>query len=194
MQIGCAPWNGFRLVLVSTHIFQQCSSGPKSVDQVLLLVSVLCQNLLVWPRWKCWFVLRRCFFCTFEYLQCWAGVQVALGHGVLRCSDLQHCKDLTLTDDALMGITWRMKKRSVQVPWAALRIGVSGRDWAVQWLEMLSHHGLPGKDFVILAPSHDLKSFKDLVANFYHRQSMFRTLLFHSGFTASEAMTFSCHS
>ena len=61
-------------------------------------------------------------------LQCWAGVQVALGHGVSRWSDLQHSKDLTLTDDALMGITWRMKKRSVQVPWASLRIGVSGRD------------------------------------------------------------------
>ena len=116
-------------------------------------------------------------------LQCWAGVQVALGHGVLRWSDLEHCKDLTLTDDALMGITWRMKKRSVQVPWAALRIGVSGRDWAVKWLEVLSHHGLPGKDFVILAPSHDLKLFKDLVANFYHCQSMLRTLLLHSGFS-----------
>ena len=127
-------------------------------------------------------------------LQCWAGVQVALGHGVLRWSDLQHSKDLTLTDDALMGITWRMKKRSVQVPWAALRIGVSGRDWAVKWLEVLSYHGLPGKDFVILAPSHDLKSFKDAVANFYHCQSMLRTLLLHSGFTAAEAMTFSCHS
>ena len=93
-----------------------------------------------------------------------------------------------------MGITWRMKKRSVQVPWAALRIGVSGRDWAVKWLEVLSHHGVPGKDFVILAPSHDLKSFKDLVANFYQCQSMLRTLLLHSGFTASEAMMFSWHS
>ena len=59
MQIECcAPWNGFRLVLVSKHIFQQCSSGPKSVDKVLQLVRVLCQNLPVWPRWKCWFVLR----------------------------------------------------------------------------------------------------------------------------------------
>ena len=127
-------------------------------------------------------------------LQCWAGVQVALGHGVLRWSDLQHSKDLTLTVDALLGITWRMKKRSVQVPWAALRMGVSGRDWAVKWLEVLSYHGLPDKDFVILAPSHGLKSFKGAVANFYHCQSMLRTLLLHSGFTASEAMTFSCHS
>ena len=58
----------------------------------------------------------------------------------------------------------------------------------------MSHHGLLGKDFVILAPSHDLKSFKDLVSNFYHCQSMLRTFLLHSGFTSSEAMTFSCHS
>ena len=99
-------------------------------------------------------------------------------------SDLQHSKDST----------WRMKKRSVQVPWAALRIGVSGRDWAVKRLEVLSYHGFPGKDLVILAPSHNLKSFKDAVANFYHCQSMLRTLLLHSGFTATEAMTFSCHS
>ena len=127
-------------------------------------------------------------------LQCWAGVQVALGHGVLRWSDLQHSKDLTLAGGALMGITWRMKKRSVQVPWAALRIGISGRDWAFKWLEVLTYHGLPGKDFVILAPSHDLKSFKDAVAKFYHCQSMLRTLLLHSGFTASEAMTYSYHS
>ena len=33
MQIECCVhWNGFRLVLVSKHIFQQCSSGPKSVE------------------------------------------------------------------------------------------------------------------------------------------------------------------
>ena len=147
------------------------------------------------PRWKCWFVFEELFFSApSSILQCWAGVQVALGHGVLRWSDLQHSKDLTLAGGALMGITWRMKKRSVQVPWAALRIGISGRDWAFKWLEVLTYHGLPGKDFVILAPSHDLKSFKDAVAKFYHCQSMLRTLLLHSGFTASEAMTYSYHS
>ena len=53
-----------------------------------------------------------------------------------------------------------MKKRSVQVPWAAFRIGVSGRDWAVKWLEVLSYHGLRGKDFVILAPLHTQTEIK----------------------------------
>ena len=172
--------------MASKHIFQQCSSGPKSVDHVLLLVSVLRQNLARMATVEMLVCFEELVFSApSSILQCWAGVQVSLGHGVSRWSDLQHSNDLTLTDDALMGITWRMKKRSVQVPWASLRIGVSGRDWAFKWLEVLSHHGLLGKDFVILAPSHDLKSFKDLVANFHHCQSMLRTLLLHSGFTAS---------
>ena len=143
----CVPWNGFRLVLLSKHIFKQCLSGPKSVDHVLP-VSVLRQSQLAWPRWKCWFVLKSWFFCTFQ-----VSYNVGLVCRLLWAtefyggSDPQHSKDLTLTDDAIMGITWRMKKRSVQVPWAALRIAVSGRDWALKWLEILSHHGLPGKDF-----------------------------------------------
>ena len=102
MQIECCgPWNGCRLVLVSRHIFQQCSSGPKSVDQVLQLVSVRCQNLPVVEMLVCFEELD--FSAPSITLQCWARVQVALGHGVLRWSDLQHSKDLTLTDDALMG-------------------------------------------------------------------------------------------
>ena len=174
----------FSAVFVRSQVSGSCSAGERPSPKPSRMATV---EMLV--------CFEELFFSALSsILQCWAGVQVALGHGVLRWSDLQHSKDLTLSDDALMGITWRMKKRSVQVPWTALRIGVSGRDWALKWLEILSHHCLPGKDFVILAPSHDLKSFKDLVAIFYHCQSMLRTLLLHSGFTASEAMTFSCRS
>ena len=110
---------------------------------------------------------------------------MALSQGIERWSDLQHGKDLTLTDDALMGVSWRMKKRSVEVPWAALRVGVSGRDWAVLWLKELSNHGLPWEDFIILAPSHDLRSFHSKLPSLPS---------YHSGFTPSEAMSFSCRS
>ena len=55
----------------SKHIIQQCSSVPKSVDHVLL-VSVFRQNLIVWPRWKCWFVSKSWFFLHLQVsLQCW---------------------------------------------------------------------------------------------------------------------------
>ena len=84
------------------NIFQQCSCGPKSVDQVL--VSVLCQTVLVWPRWKMLVCFEELFFSApSSILQCWAGVQVVLGHGVLRWSDLQHSKDSTLNGRCLNG-------------------------------------------------------------------------------------------
>ena len=94
----------------SKHIIQQCSSGPKSVDHVLL-VSVLRQNLLVWPRWKCWFVLKSWFFPHLQVSYS-VGVVCRLLWATELCGgqNLQHSKDLTLTDDALMGITWRVRR------------------------------------------------------------------------------------
>ena len=110
----------FSAVFVWSQVSGSCSAGERPLPKPARVATV---EMLV-----CFEELG--FSAPSSILQCWAGVQVALGHGVLRWSDLQQSKDLILTDDALMGITWRMKKRSVQVPWAALRIGVSGRDWA----------------------------------------------------------------
>ena len=72
----------------------------------------------------------------------------------------------------------------------SIRVGASGRGWAVQWLKEFSNHGLPGKDFVILAPLHDLQSFKQSKANF-HCQPTLRSPLLHPGFTPSETTTLS---
>ena len=73
---------------------------------------------------------------TAPFWRCWAGVFAALGHGVLRWSDLQHSKDLTLTSDAVFGTTWRMKGKTTHVPWAALRFGLSGSDWGYGVVEL----------------------------------------------------------
>ena len=67
-------------------------------------------------------------------LRCWAGAFAALGHGVLRWADLQHSEDITLTTDAVFGVTWRMKGKSIKTPWAALRKGFSTRDWGGAWV------------------------------------------------------------
>ena len=58
-----------------------------------------------------------------------AGFIVLMAHGCLRCADAQHSRDLHLTSDAIIGTTWRMKRKRRQQLWAALRVGVSGRDW-----------------------------------------------------------------
>ena len=56
---------------------------------------------------------------------------------------------LRLTSDALVGVCWQMKKKRVQTPWAALRFGFSGRDWAAESVDVLAEAGLPGEDFVL---------------------------------------------
>ena len=93
-----------------------------------------------------------------------AGFIVLMAHGCLRCADAQHSRDLHLTSDAIIGTTWRMKRKRRQQLWAALRVGVSGRDWGGQWLHELSAQGLPGSDYVIQAPCPDLSKFNGKIA------------------------------
>ena len=69
------------------------------------------------------------FTATSSMMRCWAGAQCAMAHGCLRWADLQATKNLKLTKDAVFGTSWRMKGKKTQVPWAALRMGFSGRDW-----------------------------------------------------------------
>ena len=55
------------------------------------------------------------FLAPTPVLRCWAGFHCTLCHGVLRFSDLLFSMDLYLTEDALVGTTWRMKRRIGQV-------------------------------------------------------------------------------
>ena len=87
-----------------------------------------------------------------------------------------------------------MKKKGTGIPWAALRRGFTGRDWAGAWLKQMAAYGLPGVDFLMAAPSTDYSSFKDSIANFYHAQAALRALLVLDGMPEVEAMSYSCHS
>ena len=127
-------------------------------------------------------------------MRCWAGAQCAMAHGCLRWADLQATKDLKLTKDAVFGTSWRMKGKKTQVPWAALRVGFSGRDWGAAWILELSAANLPGDDFILKAPSSSWTSFSDRIAGFSDCQAAMRALLVKAGMTVQEAMTFSCHS
>ena len=97
--------------------------------------------------------MEKCVaFAPSNVLRCWAGAFAALGHGVLRWSDLQHSEGVKLTEDAVFGVTWRMKGKHVKSPWAALRRGFLNKDWGSSWLAELAKNELPGKDFVLRAP------------------------------------------
>ena len=62
-------------------------------------------------------------------MRCWAGAQCAMAHGCPRWADLQATKNLKLTQDAVFGVSWRMKGRKPcamdcakgRVHWARLR-------------------------------------------------------------------------
>ena len=70
-------------------------------------------------------------------LRCWAGAQCAMAHGCLRWADLH------ATKEAVFGVSWRMKGKKTQVPWAALREGFTGRDWGSTWLSELAAAASP---------------------------------------------------
>jgi len=110
-------------------------------------------------------------------LAVYAGVCCALCHGVLRCSDVLHSEGLSLSEDAVMGTCWKMKKKAAPVPWAALRMGLSGRDWAAEWLWVLRSVDLPGGDFVTLGINASATDFVPRVARYYDVANAMRMLL-----------------
>ena len=129
-------------------------------------------------------------------LRAWAGFHAFLGHGVLRFSDAQRCTGLRLTKDALVAQPWAMKNQPTPHPVAALRMGWSGREWAAEWLSVLSAANLPGSDFVMLAMSVDCAEFTNRIAGFQDAQMALRTLLQLPpiGLQAMESLTYSEHS
>ena len=139
--------------------------------------------------------MEKCVaFAPSNVLRCWAGAFAALGHGVLRWSDLQHSEGVKLTEDAVFGVTWRMKGKHVKTPWAALRRGFLNKDWGSSWLAELAKNELPGKDFVLRAPNSTWTGFQGRIADFHDAQAALRALLVLTGLSLQEAMSFSCHS
>ena len=127
-------------------------------------------------------------------LRVYAGVMCALAHGVLRWKDLQRSDRLHLTADALVAVTWRMKKKKVQQPWAALRVGLTGSDWAGEWVSCLEDNDMPGEDFVVLAVSRDLTRFTQRIGAYSDGVNTLRALLVLDGMEPKVALQFRLHS
>jgi len=127
-------------------------------------------------------------------LQVYSGVMCALAHGVLRWKDLQRSDRLHLTADALVAVTWRMKKKKVQQPWAALRVGLTGIDWAGEWISCLEENDMPGEDFIVLAVSRDMTRFTPRIGTYGDGVNTLRALLVLDGMEARDAMQFTLHS
>ena len=129
-------------------------------------------------------------------LRAYAGATCALAHSCLRTLDLQRSKDFVITPDAIMATCWRMKGKKVQTPWAALRVGFSGKDWASHWLRELAEDDLPGLDFTLMAPNSKFSDYTSTIASHHHFANVQRALLTMPPISLSvrDALTFIPHS
>jgi hypothetical protein len=127
-----------------------------------------------------------------------AGTCAALAHGCLRWSDLQRLTELRLTRTALAGRSWRIKNQGTRTrPWAAVRVGISGDDWAAPFVALRDEvlRGHPDADWCPPRPDGD-DLLPGLPATYADALLAMRRLLTEPPLSLdwTEACTFSLHS
>ena len=126
-------------------------------------------------------------------MRCYCGFLALLASSSLRTTDCLRTRRLTLTDDAITGVS-QMKTKATWTRWYADRGGFSGNAWATRWLEELNDHGLPGSDFVLLAASSSLDSWINRPAEYADiRRALHLVLMSQCGMSSSEAVSYSPH-
>ena len=133
------------------------------------------------------------FYAPTGQQRCFCGFFALLASSSLRTTDGLRTRRLALTKDAITGVS-QMKTKSVWTRWYADRGGFGASEWASRWMEELQENGLPGKDFVLLAPSATMDRWLDRPAEYADvRRALHFILMSQCGMTASEAVTYSPH-
>ena len=97
-------------------------------------------------------------------LLCMAGFFTLLAYGTARASDAQGSRGLRLTADAIAAESLT-KNKHVWTKWFCSGVGVQG-DWATKWMEALACEGLPGQDYILLAPNASFDAWLDRPAEY----------------------------
>ena len=148
--------------------------------------------LLPWPLPRCWQTWKTisAMLLPFPYvytLGCAARLHTVYFGGVI--SSVIRSENLHLTADAQCAVTWLMKSKVRKVPWAALRCGLTKRDWAGRWMKALSKGGLPGEDFILHGCSRDFTTLRPRVASYSDGVNCMRMLLVSSGMEPHVALS-----
>ncbi len=128
-----------------------------------------------------------------KMLQCVAGFVCLMAHAIVREHDAQHTDQATLTADSIMCRSYDTEQKRSMTFYAAPRQGVSKRDWPPAWLAVMEEFGLPGSDFLLLAPNVSFTAFTNRVAVFSDIQAGYRLLLQTTGMPAEESLNSSLH-
>ena len=109
-------------------------------------------------------------------LRCFAGLCVLAVENSCGFREANRVRNLVMTDDALMGES-RAKNHDQWLPWAAVRKGICGRDWALEWLAELAAADLPREDFILNAASRSGAAWLSRIAEHPDANAMLRLLL-----------------
>ena len=126
-------------------------------------------------------------------IRCIAGFFVCLTFASARASDTQASKDLKLLPDAVGGVAL-LKNKKTWTKWFCSRQGLCG-DWASSWMEELAVEGLPGTDFILLAPNSSYDQWLDRPAEYADfRRAVHFLLGFCLNLPLEEAVLYNPHS
>ena len=127
-------------------------------------------------------------------LRCFAGLCLLAVENSCGFREANRVRHMQLTREALVGES-RAKNHAHWMPWAAVRMGICGSDWAASWTSQLGAAGLPGPDYILNAATRDGTRWLPRVAQHADANRMFNLLLTlppHS-LEPSEAASFNCH-
>ena len=180
---------GYTWPLKDALVMAQCNGSTVDSTATPLPVQAECPTLEMLRKME-----EVVFTGEFVVLKIYAGFIALLAHGCLRFADAQHSEDLYITSDAIIGTGWRVKKCKRKVLWAALRVGISARDWGAEWLAVLAEVDLPAKDFILKAPTPDLRGLTERIASYDNVACVMRAILMMTGMSAGEAVRYTPHS
>ena len=131
-------------------------------------------------------------FAATPQLRCLAGFFLCLAYGSSRAGDLQASKSVTITKDAVTGMAF-MKNKKVCAKWFCSRVGLEG-DWAEPWLGELASQGLPGPDFILLAPNTSFDGWLQRPAEYHDiRRGLHFLLHISLHFSVEDAVVYNPH-
>ena len=123
-----------------------------------------------------------------------SGFFAFLVHTSHRTANGQRTRKLHLAADALMGESL-LKGRATWTKWAAARKGLAVDDWAAPWMEELFSCGLPGADFIVLAPNSTLDEWLPRPAEYRDfSRALHLLLMLYGGESPRSVIEFTPHS
>ena len=127
-------------------------------------------------------------------LRIFAGIACLSTHGIKRLSDIQHFEKWSSSEDSTVVVSWKSTRKLASLRCAALRVCLSGQDWASTFEHEMSMCGLPGVDFFMPLPTTNFNGFTRSHATWSDCAGALYAVLLLTGMEAESVMLYTPHS